>query len=216
MAFRDDRDAQRHRIDSLEQQLEDAREEAEKLREERDRALEAKEREPERGPQRGAFGRGDAVWVEWRGTWWRGTVRRVEGPIEWLVHYDGWGSQWDEVVGPSRIATRSKAPPGPIGGSPRGLVLALVAVAALGVVGGAVFTFSGSSGSTTASYDTPPGAPVVALGDLQVGQRVLVEWNGRWYPSNVVSVGLASVRIHYDGYSDGSDEDVPRDRVRIP
>jgi sRNA-binding protein len=45
---------------------------------------------------------GDAVLVEWRGSWYKSTILEVRG-AEYKIHYTGWGAEWDEVVGPSRI-----------------------------------------------------------------------------------------------------------------
>lgn len=48
---------------------------------------------------------GDAVEVEWNGSWWPAILleRRGDG---WLIHYDGYDDDWDEVVGLERIRDR--------------------------------------------------------------------------------------------------------------
>lgn len=48
---------------------------------------------------------GDLVAVEWRGTWWPAVLveRRRAG---WMVHYDGYSKEWDEVVTLARIRDR--------------------------------------------------------------------------------------------------------------
>lgn len=55
-------------------------------------------------PQEGRAA-GDLVEVEWRGAWWPAVVleRRREG---FLVHYDGYSNDWDEVVTLARIRDR--------------------------------------------------------------------------------------------------------------
>lgn len=45
---------------------------------------------------------GDAVQVAWKGRWWKASVLAVDG-TRTRVHYDNWGSNWDEWVGPERI-----------------------------------------------------------------------------------------------------------------
>ena len=42
------------------------------------------------------------LFVEWGGSWWAAEAirRNKDGTV--LVHYVGWGAEWDEVVGPSR------------------------------------------------------------------------------------------------------------------
>jgi hypothetical protein len=48
-----------------------------------------------------------------------------------------------------------------------------------------------------------------------VGDHVLVEWEGKEYPAVIVSVeGPASFKIHYDGYDDVWDEVVPKARIK--
>lgn len=48
------------------------------------------------------FNVGDAVKVEWKGSWWPARVIAV-GKNSWKIHYDGYSSSWDEWVGPARI-----------------------------------------------------------------------------------------------------------------
>ncbi len=51
----------------------------------------------------------DEVDVEWRGRWWPATVLERKGSGRYLVHYDGYSDDWDEVVTPERIRVRSAA-----------------------------------------------------------------------------------------------------------
>ncbi|MBX3214962.1 MAG: hypothetical protein KF850_23210 [Labilithrix sp.] len=52
----------------------------------------------------------DEVEVEWRGTWWPAVVLEKRGGERWLVHYEGYGSDWDEVVGGERVRARRAEP----------------------------------------------------------------------------------------------------------
>jgi hypothetical protein len=54
----------------------------------------------------GAFAVGDKLNVEWKGKTYPATVILVPGPDKYKIHYDGYESSWDEVVGPSRIKGR--------------------------------------------------------------------------------------------------------------
>ena len=45
---------------------------------------------------------GASVFIEWNGSWWPATVRAVKKD-GWAIHYDGYGPEWDETVGPARI-----------------------------------------------------------------------------------------------------------------
>lgn len=53
------------------------------------------------------WGAKDEVDVEWRGRWWPATVLDRRGVGRYLVHYEGYGDEWDEVVGPERIRLRT-------------------------------------------------------------------------------------------------------------
>jgi hypothetical protein len=54
-----------------------------------------------------------------------------------------------------------------------------------------------------------------AEGSLSVGEKIQVEWNGSWYPAEVVSITSDNaIRIHYDGYDSSSDETVTMARIR--
>jgi len=48
------------------------------------------------------FRAGDLVEVEWQGDWYLAVVREVMHDT-YRIHYDGYGDEWDEVVGESRI-----------------------------------------------------------------------------------------------------------------
>jgi hypothetical protein len=48
---------------------------------------------------------GERVEVEWQGSWWPATVLEVHAE-RYLVHYDGYGSEWDELVGEERVRDR--------------------------------------------------------------------------------------------------------------
>jgi len=45
---------------------------------------------------------GDKAQVLWNGSWYPATVRRARGG-NCFIHYDGYGNNWDEWVGPNRI-----------------------------------------------------------------------------------------------------------------
>jgi hypothetical protein len=48
----------------------------------------------------------EEVEVEWHGSWWPAVVVEKRGGSRWLVHYEGYGDDWDEVVGSDRIRER--------------------------------------------------------------------------------------------------------------
>ena len=46
---------------------------------------------------------GDRVRVEWHGTIYQATITAIVGQEKYRVHYEGYGSEWEETVGLSRI-----------------------------------------------------------------------------------------------------------------
>ncbi len=65
-------------------------------------------------------------------------------------------------------------------------------------------------------------ASLLALGagckrSYQVGDKVLVEWEGKEYPAVIQTVeSPTKVKVHYDGYDTVWDEVISRDRIRGP
>jgi len=55
-------------------------------------------------PKKG-YSVGQPVKVLWGNKWWNAKVLKVKG-TRYYIHYDGYGSKWDEWVGPSRIRPR--------------------------------------------------------------------------------------------------------------
>jgi hypothetical protein len=51
------------------------------------------------------------------------------------------------------------------------------------------------------------------VGGYVVGQAVLCEWRGRWWPASVLEVNAGLYLIHYDGYSSSWDESVGPERL---
>jgi hypothetical protein len=49
---------------------------------------------------------GDRVRVRWRGSVYAATVQAVLGTDRFSIHYDGYGSEWDETVSIERIVGR--------------------------------------------------------------------------------------------------------------
>lgn len=50
-----------------------------------------------------AFNVGDRIRVRWRGSLYAATIQALAGPGKVLVHYEGYGTEWDEVVGEDRV-----------------------------------------------------------------------------------------------------------------
>ncbi len=74
------------------------------------------------------------------------------------------------------------------------------------------------------SMQTVPGivrpnrrAPVSPDKPLQKGQKFLIEWNGSYFPGEVIDVpNHNAVKIHYEQWSEQWDEIVPRQRLHEP
>jgi hypothetical protein len=62
------------------------------------------------------------------------------------------------------------------------------------------------SSGLTVTEDTP----------LSVGQIVQVQWGGGWYPADILTAEAdGRFRVHYRGWSDQSDESVPREKIQL-
>lgn len=48
----------------------------------------------------------------------------------------------------------------------------------------------------------------------RVGDEVMVEWEGKDYPAVILSANPSKFKVHYDGYDETWDEDVPRSRLK--
>lgn len=46
---------------------------------------------------------GDRVSVDWHSHWYPAVIVGVVGPERYRIHYEGYGNEWDENVGPERI-----------------------------------------------------------------------------------------------------------------
>ncbi len=74
-----------------------------------------------------------------------------------------------------------------------------------------------SAAAKSDSGPPPTSSPVPPQKKIEKGQKFLVEWNGSWFPGEVLDVPRPSaVKIRYSGYSDHWDEVVPRQRLREP
>lgn len=58
-----------------------------------------------RPAQAASYSVGQAVWVEWHGTWYKAKVIGFGSGCT-QIHYEGYNNSWDECVGPRRIKPR--------------------------------------------------------------------------------------------------------------
>jgi hypothetical protein len=77
------------------------------------------------------------------------------------------------------------------------------------------------TGSAKPDYTGPGSVPSSGLlvtdnTPLSVGQIVQVQWGGGWYPADILAAEAdGRFRVHYRGWSDQSDESVPRARIQL-
>ena len=135
------------------------------------------------------------------------------GDHEWRVHFDGWGSNWDTTVGPSRIRHISAATVAARSQSTSMIVAAALLVVVVGGVG--VFALLGSSasssGGATSRLETGPGD---ANATYNAGQAVDLYHAGTWYPAHVREVTGDTYLVSYDGWSAAFDERVNATMLR--
>ena len=129
--------------------------------------------------------------------------------------YDGWNDEYDNADARTRDAywrrwNRWKWRPRDYGY----MVLCVVAIIAISV--GVRRCGAGPGASRGAGMALPAEARELSgASALSVGSAVLIEWNGSWYEGTVVTPGADAIRVHYAGWSDSWDEDVPRARLRV-
>ncbi len=61
-------------------------------------------------PAKAALAIGSRGQVLWKGRYYAATVIGPAGPDKYKIHYNGYESSWDEVVGPSRMSGFGAAP----------------------------------------------------------------------------------------------------------
>lgn len=68
----------------------------------------------------------------------------------------------------------------------------------------------------TAEATTQETKPAVAKARFGVGDKVMVNWKGSWWPAKVIKTrkGNSPYRIHYDGYSNSWNEWVTDARIK--
>lgn len=62
-------------------------------------------------PGAATYAVGEAVFVEWQGSWWGAKILSVPAKGKYRVRYDGYGAEWDEDA-PSTRVTRLTPPEG--------------------------------------------------------------------------------------------------------
>jgi hypothetical protein len=93
-------------------------------------------------PASAGFKVGSKGQVLWKGTWYAASIVAVTAPDKYKVHYAGYESSWDEVVGPSRMRS--------FGGA---------AAAASTTTGGAGGGTAGGGGTHAVAADAPCPGP---------------------------------------------------------
>lgn len=186
---------------------------------------------------------GDPVMVRWNGRFWPAVVQAPAHEGFFHIRYEGCSDNWDEVVERARIRARTPAEllPHELRSSPRSRAPLYATMAGVvAVAGAALLLLMASSAPSTSSADTevvaqapapaapaepPPANPleantvVVPLArdtPLDLCLSVEVRWGRDWWKSTIVGENPdGTVRVHYLGWSDAFDENVPRDRIRV-
>ena len=82
---------------------------------------------PTAQPATPAYAAGQRVRIQRGVSWYDGTIVAVQGPNRFLVHYEGWSTMSDEVVGTDRLAQVTPATPATATVSPaRGGVMSVM------------------------------------------------------------------------------------------
>jgi len=121
---------------------------------------------------------GSKVEILWSGSWYKGEILEVNND-KYKIHYDGYGSNWDEWVTSERLRQQG-----------------------------------GTMTATNTSENTSTGNS-----KYKIGQHVEA-WNVDWYKATVIGFGSGNyegyIKVHYDGYSSGSDQYIKESNIRLP
>lgn len=186
-----------------------------------------------------AFSTGDGVAVSWGDRWWSAHVVEMVGTDRYLVHYEGWGPRYDEVVDTGRIRQLEYVPGTTIippkieqklkirrGNMASAVGIVMVVLAGVVVLVDWAFNdrifnrVESSSGIESANFgaitDRLPGIPLRHDFHVESGQSFYVKWGHGWYLGTVVMVeDQNQIMIQYDGWGDYQNEMVTRDRLRV-
>ena len=77
----------------------------------------------------------------------------------------------------------------------------------------------GSATGTTSTGSDPSGSTSAENSKYKIGQKVEA-WNVDWYKATVIGFGSGNyqgyIKVHYDGYSSGSDQYIIESNIRLP
>lgn len=146
---------------------------------------------------------GEAVLVDVNGQTLPARILALSAADRWIVRYDGYGAQYDQEIGESRL--RAPAPPP-----------AVVMPALPPPVEPAPPPAKPEKGGKKARVEPPPPvvpAPPPPPAPLQVGDTVVVRQRGALFQATIAAPGSAGQwRVRFDGA--GGDEEVTADRVQ--
>ena len=121
---------------------------------------------------------GSKVEILWSGLWYKGEILEVNND-KYKIHYDGYGSAFDEWLSSERLRKQD--------------------------------------GSTAGDPSTEPTSS--GNSKYKIGQHVEA-WNVDWYKATVIGFGSENyegyIKVHYDGFSSGSDQYIKESNIRLP
>jgi hypothetical protein len=81
----------------------------------------------------------------------------------------------------------------------------------------AIFLVAGASAARADAPHPPPATPLEKSPPAtEAGTKAEVEWNGVWFPAQVIRTLQGRYYIHYENYGEEWDEWVGKDRIRFP
>ena len=188
---------------------------------------------------------GDAVAVLWEKRWWPARIVKVETSDRFLVHYDGWGPTFDEVVESVRVRPLTANDGTDVSDvtanhqrkhhvihdlTKVGLAL-VVAVAVVVILG--YWAVSNQAGTTPSGSDNAQMAPSLSsinssaafpintrpIADndrLTRNQSVFVLLDTVWYPAKITAITSdGNIAVHLTQWDRDNDILVTRQRLRI-
>lgn len=189
---------------------------------------------------RSDFEQGDGVAALWGEHWWPAHVVNAVGQGRYLVHYEGWGPTYDELVDMTRIRAIDYVPGSsiiPPKFEPTLKVKRANLFSAAGIVlivlAGIFVLYNWGFGKQVyyPISDTASGLVASILGELsgslpgkrlpadfviEPGQAFYVKWGDGWYRGTALDqANQEYVLIRYKDWDESHNEIVSRDRLRI-
>lgn len=144
------------------------------------------------------FKLGQLCSANWNGGWYPVEIAQVKDG-SYLIHYVGYGCNWDEWVPLDRLRQNNPAQ----------------VSSCAHTEPYQHHTYDAKAHHHPQTEAAPPeNQKSQGSAPLKAGDHVQIEWHGSWYPGSILKATGDAYTIHYDGYGSNWDETVDKSRIR--